>query len=152
MKKFIKDYISEFNSTFSIMMVIFIGINLFKNNEMISLNLLFQMMMLAFICSFLILLCYKNYVLKKTPEYIRIILFVIAFAVISYILIVGLGWFSINDNSFDSWKKFYKIFVFTFAIISLVIFILIFEKKYQKTGKEYTERLNKYKEERLDEK
>lgn len=146
MKKFLIEFKSEFQSTFSLMMIIFIMANFIKKNEMISLNLLIQMMMLAIIVSLLIMLCFKDYLLKKISEPLRIILFVVVFGVLSYIMIVGLGWFSISNNPLDSWHTFYKIFLFTFVLVALVIFILIFEINYQKKGKEYTKKLKEFKE------
>lgn len=138
MKEFVKNVPAQIASTFAIMMVCFTMISFAKGIETIPTTRLLELLVLAIIGGIWMEFAFGTCIIRKMSEVKRICLFIVPFALITFICAVVFQWIT-ELNVVGTYIKFIGIF-----FICWLISILIFEIEHTIRGKKYTEKLREY--------
>ena len=138
MKKFIKNIPGQIASTFAIMVVCFTAISFSKGIETIPPTRLAVLLVLAIIGGIWMEFAFGTCIIRKMSEVKRICLFIVPFAVITFICAVVFQWIT-ELKVVGTYIKFIGIF-----FICWLISILIFEIEHTIRGRKYTEKLKEY--------
>lgn len=138
MKKFIKNIPGQIASTFAIMVVCFTVISFSKGIETIPTTRLAELLVLAIIGGIWMEIAFGTCIIRKMSEVKRICLFIVPFAVITFICAVVFQWIT-ELKVVGTYIRFIGIF-----FICWLISILIFEIEHTIRGRKYTEKLKEY--------
>lgn len=138
MKRFIKNIPGQITSTFAIMVVCFIVISFSKGIETIPTTRLAELLILAIIGGIWMEFAFGTCIIKKMSDVKRICLFIVPFAMVTFICAVVFQWIT-ELNVVGTYIKFIGIF-----FVCWLISIFIFEIEHTIRGKKYTERLREY--------
>ena len=138
MKKFIKNIPGQITSTFAIMVVCFTAISFSKGIETIPTTRLAELLVLAIIGGIWMEFAFGTCIIRKMSEVKRICLFIVPFAVSTFICAVVFQWIT-ELKVVGTYIKFIGIF-----FICWLISILIFEIEHTIRGRKYTEKLKEY--------
>ena len=138
MKKFIKNIPGQIASTFAIMVVCFTAISFSKGIETIPTTRLAELLVLAIIGGIWMEFAFGTCIIRKMSEVKRICLFIVPFAVITFICADVFQWIT-ELKVVGTYIKFIGIF-----FICWLISILIFEIEHTIRGRKYTEKLKEY--------
>ncbi len=138
MKEFVKNVPAQIASTFAIMVVCFTMISFAKGIATISTTRLLELLVLAIIGGIWMEFAFGTCIIRKMSEIKRICLFIVPFALITFICAVVFQWIT-ELNVVGTYIKFIGIF-----FICWLISILIFEIEHTIRGKKYTEKLREY--------
>ncbi len=138
MKRFIKNIPGQIASTFAIMMICFTIISLLKGMETIPTIRLAELLLLAIIGGIWMEIVFGTCIIKKMPDVKRICLFIVPFAMVTFICAVVFQWIT-ELNVVSTYIRFIGVF-----FMGWLISVLIFEIEHSIRGKKYTERLRRY--------
>ncbi len=138
MKRFIKNIPGQITSTFAIMVVCFTLISFSKGLETIPTARLAELLILAIIGGIWMEFAFGTCIIKKMSDVKRICLFIVPFAIVTFICAVIFQWIT-ELNAVGTYIKFIGIF-----FVCWLISIFIFEIEHTIRGKKYTERLREY--------
>ena len=138
MKRFIKNIPGQITSTFAIMVVCFTVISFSKGIETIPTTRLAELLILAIIGGIWMEFAFGTCIIKKMSDVKRICLFIVPFAIVTFICAVIFQWIT-ELNVVGTYIKFIVIF-----FVCWLISIFIFEIEHTIRGKKYTERLREY--------
>lgn len=138
MKEFVKNVPAQIASTFAIMVVCFTMISFAKGIATIPTTRLLELLVLAIIGGIWMEFAFGTCIIRKMSEAKRICLFIVPFALITFICAVVFQWIT-ELNVVGTYIKFIGIF-----FICWLISILIFEIEHTIRGKKYTEKLREY--------
>lgn len=138
MKKFIKNIPGQIVSTFGIMVTCFTAIAFAKGIESIPTIRLVELLVLAILGGIWMEFAFGTCIIKKMTDVKRICLFIVPFALVTFLCAVIFGWIT-ELNVVGTYIKFIGIF-FACWLIS----IIIFEIEHSIRGKEYTQKLREY--------
>ena len=138
MKKFIKNIPGQISSTATIMFIIFTLVSLSKGVKTIPTTRLAELLVLAVIGGIWMEFSFGTCIIKKMPDKKRICLFIVPFAIVTFICAVSFQWIT-KLNVLDTYIKFIGIF-----FVCWLISISIFEIEHTIRGRKYTEKLREY--------
>ena len=138
MKRFIKNIPGQITSTFAIMVVCFTVISFSKGIETIPTTRLAELLILAIIGGIWMEFAFGTCIIKKMSDVKRICLFIVPFAIVTFICAVIFQWIT-ELNVVGTYIKFLGIF-----FVCWLISIFIFEIEHTIRGKKSTERLREY--------
>jgi len=138
MKEFMKKVPQQVASTFTIMMIVFSVIAKLKGIEFIPVMRLGELFFLAMIGGILMEFVFGKYVFKQMEDMKRVCIFIVPFAIITFLAAVIFEWFTELD-SIVAYLKFFGIFLVCGAIS-----VLLFEMEHRSRGREYTRKLKEY--------
>ena len=124
MKKFIKNIPGQIASTFAIMVVCFTAISFSKGIETIPTTRLAELLVLAIIGGLWMEFAFGTCIIRKMSDVKRICLFIVQFAVITFICAVVFQWIT-ELKVVGTYIKFIGIF-FICWLISILIFEIEF--------------------------
>lgn len=138
MKKFIKRIPEQIAATFSIIMIVFTTISYLKGVDTIALHRLIELFMLSVIGGIWMEFAFGKHVIKKMTDIKRALIFIVPFAVTTFLFAVLFQWIT-KLNLISTYVKFIGIF-----IICWIISIVLFEIEHTIKGKQYTQKLREY--------
>lgn len=138
MKKFIKNIPGQIASTFAIMVVCFTAISFSKGIETIPTTRLAELLVLAIIGGIWMEFAFGTCIIKKLSDVKRICLFIVPFALVTFLCAVIFQWIT-ELNVVGTHIKFIGIF-----FVCWLISIIIFEIEHSIRGKKYTKKLREY--------
>ena len=138
MKRFIKNIPGQITSTFAIMVACFTVISYSKGIETVPTTRLAELLILAIIGGIWMEFAFGTCIIKKMSDVKRICLFIVPFAMVTFICAVVFQWIT-ELNVVDTYIKFIGIF-----FVCWLISIFIFEIEHTIRGKKYTEILREY--------
>ena len=131
MKKFIKNIPGQIASTFAIMVVCFTAISFSKGIETIPTTRLAELLVLAIIGG--IWMEFAFGIIKKLSDVKRICLFIVPFALVTFLCAVIFQWIT-ELNVVGTYIKFIGIF-FVCWLISIIIFEIVFVETPIRSGR-----------------
>lgn len=138
MKKFIKRIPEQIAATFSIVMIVFITVSYLKGVNTIAIHRLIELFMLSVIGGIWMEFAFGKYVIKKMTDIKRALIFIVPFAVTTFLFAVLFQWIT-KLNLISTYVKFIGIFV-----ICWIVSIILFEIEHSIKGKQYTQKLREY--------
>jgi len=138
MKQFLKNIPGQIAGTFTIMMSCFTVVSFCKGVEAIPMTILPELMVLSAIGGIWMEFAFGTGVIKNMPDAKRICLFIIPFALITFLCAVVFRWITELDV-IGTYVKFITIF-----LVCWLISVGIMELEHSIRGKRYTEKLRKY--------
>lgn len=138
MKRFVKNIPGQIGSTFAIMVVCFTMISFSKGIETIPTTRLVELLVLAIIGGIWMEFAFGTCIIKRMSDVKRICLFIVPFAIVTFICAVVFQWITELDLV-GTYIRFIGIF-----FVCWLISILIFEIEHTIRGKKYTKRLREY--------
>lgn len=138
MKQFLKNIPGQIVETFAIMTMCFAVISLFKGVETIPIGRLVELFLLSVIGGIWMEVAFGTCVIKDMSDTKRICLFIVPFAMVTFLGAVVFQW--ITDLSvISTYVKFIGIF-----LVCWLISIVVMELEHIIRGKKYTEKLREY--------
>jgi len=138
MKQFVKNIPGQIAGTFAIMMMCFTVISLFKGVETIPMTLLLEMFLLSVIGGIWMEFAFGTCVIKGMADAKRICLFIIPFAMVTFLCAVIFQWIT-ELSVISTYVKFMGIFLGCWLAS-----IVLMEVEHIIRGKKYTEKLREY--------
>lgn len=138
MKQFLKNIPGQIAGTFAIMMFCFTVVSLYKGVETIPVTLLLELIFLSAIGGSWMEFAFGTCVIKSMPDAKRICLFIVPFALITFLCAVIFQWITELDV-ISTYVKFIGIF-----LVCWLLSIGIMELEHIIRGKKYTEKLREY--------
>lgn len=138
MKGFLKNIPGQIASTFAIMVACFILISFVKGIETIPTARLMEFLVLAVIGGIWMEFAFGTCIIKKMSDVKRISLFVVPFAIVTFICAVVFQWIT-ELNMIGTYIKFIGIF-----LAGWLLSVLVFEIEHTIEGKKYTKKLREY--------
>lgn len=138
MKQFMKNIPGQIAGTFTIMMMCFMVISLFKDAETIPMTLLLEMFLLSAIGGIWMEFTFGTCVIKGMTDAKRICLFIVPFAIVTFLYAVIFQWIT-ELRVISTYVKFMGIFLGCWLISFVVM-----ELEHTIRGKKYTEKLREY--------
>ena len=138
MKQFLKNIPGQIAGTFAIMMLCFTVVSLLKGVEAIPLTILLELILLSAIGGIWMEFAFGTCVIKNMPDAKRICLFIVPFALVTFLCAVVFQWITELDV-ISTYVKFISIF-----LVCWVASIGIMELEHAIRGKKYTEKLREY--------
>lgn len=138
MKQFIKNISVQIANTYAIMVLVFFFVSYCIGVETIPIVRLGQLAVVAVLGGILMELYFGNCVIKQMADITRCTLFIISFAVITFIFAAYFRWIIHLDS-----MKTYASFIGIFAICWIVA-VIMGEVEHYFRGRKYTQRLKEY--------
>lgn len=138
MKRFVKNIPGQIAGTFAIMVVCFTMISFLKGIETIPTARLIELLVLAIIGGIWMEFAFGTCIIKKMSDVKRVCLFIVPFAIVTFICAVIFQWIT-ELNVVSTYVKFIGIF-----LVCWLVSVLIFEIEHTIRGKKYTEKLREY--------
>ncbi|MBQ8568976.1 MAG: hypothetical protein IJ446_07145 [Oscillospiraceae bacterium] len=138
MKEFIKKLPMQISNTFFCIIIFFSVISKLKGVEEIPVERLFQFIMLSVIGGALMELSFGECIFKNISDAKRVCIFIVPFAVITFVCAVIFQWITRLD-AISTYIKFIGIFLFC-GVLS----VILFEIEHRIRGREYTRKLREY--------
>ena len=138
MREFWKKIPAQIANTYTIMLMCFTIISLISGVEMMPVKRLAELFVLAVIGGFWMEIAFGECVFQKMSDMKRVCIFIIPFAVITFILAVIFQWITRLDM-IETYVLFIGIFLVCWGIS-----VVLFEIEHRIRGKEYTQKLKEY--------
>lgn len=138
MREFLKRIPAQIASTYTIMLIVFTIISLKKDITIIPVTRLLELFILAVIGGIWMEFAFGQCVFKKLSDMKRICIFIVPFAVVTFILAVLFQWITKLDM-LDTYVMFIGIFVGCWAVS-----VILFEMEHRMRGRQYTQKLREY--------
>lgn len=138
MKQFLKNLPGQIAGTFAIMMICFTVITFFRGIETIPTTRLMELLALAVVGGIWMEFSFGTCVIKRMSDEKRVCIFVVPFAIVTFICAVIFRWIT-ELNVVGTYIKFIGIF-----FVCWLISILLFEIEHVIRGRKYTEKLREY--------
>lgn len=138
MKRFVKNIPGQIAGTFAVMVIVFTLISFFRGIETIPTARLAELFVLAITGGIWMEFAFGTCIIKKMSGEKRICLFIVPFAIVTFICAVIFQWIT-ELNVLGTYIKFIGIF-----FVCWLIAISIFEIEHIIRGKKYTEKLREY--------